>query len=241
MFEQTAHRPWQLPKSPWVMTQTWKKLLFAHWPIEPNLLRAKIPAPLELDTFDETAWITIVPFQMGKIRFRLIPPIPGTYPFPELNVRTYVTYQGKGGVYFFNIEADHHLAVWAAKRFAYLPYTYTNITWQERSEQIHFTCYRKQKPLFEISYQPTSSANPTKMGSLDHWLMERYCLYTTYHHNLYRGEIHHRPWLVQQAKVQIIHNAVFDDYQLHVKNTDPLFHYADQLQIWAWPMTKCRD
>lgn len=51
MFEQVEHRPWHLPKGPWVMTQSWEKLLFAHWPIEPHLIQSKIPAPLELDTF----------------------------------------------------------------------------------------------------------------------------------------------------------------------------------------------
>jgi uncharacterized protein YqjF (DUF2071 family) len=181
----------------------------------------------------------LVPFQMNHIRFRLFPSIPGANKFPELNVRTYVTYQGKRGVYFFNIEADHRLAVWVAKKFAHLPYVFANIDWQEEDHRIHFTCWRGNQPLFEADYQPTSPAEPTKVGSVDQWLIERYCFYTTHHGKLYRCEIHHHPWLVQRAKVNIVHNSIFNLHQLNISDTNPLFHYAHELKIWAWPLSKC--
>lgn len=239
MFAQATHRPWPLPTGPWVMTQTWERLLFAHWQVEPHLIQSRIPAPLELDTFAGAAWMTMVPFRMNDIRFRLLPKIPGAYTFPQLNVRTYVTYQGKSGVYFFHIEADHRFAAWIARKWAYLPYDFANINWQEQNEHIHFTCQREHQPLFEASYKPTSPAEPTKADSLDRWLMERYCFYTTHHDTLYRGEIHHQPWLVQPAKVDIVHNAIFDLLQLNLAHVNPLFHYAQQLKIWAWPLSKC--
>jgi uncharacterized protein YqjF (DUF2071 family) len=239
MFEKTDHRPWSLPTGPWVMTQSWEKLLFAHWPIDPNIIRSRIPAPLELDTFENQAWITIVPFQMNRIRFRFLPSIPGMCSFPELNLRTYVTHQGKSGVYFLNIDADHHFAVWVANKFAYLPYSYAKIDWEEQNQQIHFACHRNNQLSFEIYYQPASSAKNAKDCSLDHWLMERYCLYAAHHKNLYRGEIHHQPWSIQQAKVKIIHACMLDVHQLTIKKASPLFHYSHQLQVWAWPLAKC--
>src|SRR5512133_160351 len=101
----TDHRPWPLPSGPWVMLQRWHDLLFAHWPVAPEILRPLIPRQLHLDVFDDQCWIGVVPFWMSSVRARGLPPIPGTSRFPELNVRTYVTYGSKPGVYFFSLDA----------------------------------------------------------------------------------------------------------------------------------------
>src|SRR5262245_50129959 len=85
-----AHRPWAIPKRPWVMTQTWHDLLFAHWPMDPAPLRAIVPIAFELDLFDGKAWLGIVPFRMTNVAPRGVPSLPWMSEFPELNVRTYV-------------------------------------------------------------------------------------------------------------------------------------------------------
>ena len=92
-----AHRPWHAPASPWVMRQKWHDLLFMHWPVAVQDLRPLIPRELELETFDGTAWVGVVPFHMSGIRLRGLPPIPGLSAFPELNVRTYVRSGTKPG------------------------------------------------------------------------------------------------------------------------------------------------
>ena len=92
-----------MSKGPWVMEQEWQDVYFLHWPILAEDLQDYVPQELEIDTFDGMAWIGVVYFQMKQMSFRFIPPIPGTSSFLELNVRTYVKYKGKSGVYFFNI------------------------------------------------------------------------------------------------------------------------------------------
>lgn len=104
------------------MHQNWGKLLFIHWPIDAEVLRPLIPASLSIDTFDGHAWIGVVPFTMWGIRASFLPPIPGTSAFHELNVRTYVHYQGVPGVWFFSLDAANSLAVWGARTFYHLPY-----------------------------------------------------------------------------------------------------------------------
>src|SRR5512145_337290 len=64
ILNEAAHRPWPMPQRPWVMTQTWHDLLFAHWPIAADVLRPKIPAAFHLDLFEGQAWLGIVPFRM---------------------------------------------------------------------------------------------------------------------------------------------------------------------------------
>ena len=103
------------------MTQIWHELLFAHWPISPERLRPLIPPVLALDTYEQQAWVGIVPFRMSYVRPRGVPPVPGLSAFPELNVRTYVTVNGIPGVYFFSLDAGNSIAVALARTLFHLP------------------------------------------------------------------------------------------------------------------------
>src|SRR5215212_948122 len=94
ILKETAHRPWPMPDGPWVMTQTWHNLLFAHWPVDARALNDLIPKGLPLDRYDGQAWLGIVPFRMTNVAPRGLPNIPFVSAFPELNVRTYVTVDG---------------------------------------------------------------------------------------------------------------------------------------------------
>src|SRR5689334_7552432 len=64
IVNEVSHRPWPMPDAPWVMTQTWHDLLFAHWPIDASALREHVPAAFELDLYDGSGWLAIVPFHM---------------------------------------------------------------------------------------------------------------------------------------------------------------------------------
>ena len=122
ILDEIAHRPWALPDRPWVMTQTWHDLLFAHWPVHAPALRDKVPAAFELDLFDGTCWLGIVPFRMTNVAPRGVPSMPWISEFPELNVRTYVRVGDKPGVYFFSLDAASAVAVRTARTLLNLPY-----------------------------------------------------------------------------------------------------------------------
>ena len=111
VMERTAHRPWPVPKEPWVLFMRWHELLFLHWPVRPELIRSLIPVGLELETFKGSAWLGIVPFRMTGVRPRYIP-LPMA--FSELNLRTYVRTKARSGVWFFSLDANSWLAARAA-------------------------------------------------------------------------------------------------------------------------------
>src|ERR1700674_1035433 len=115
ILRNVVHRPWPLPAGQAVMTQSWPDLLFAHWPVDAEKLRALIPERLEIDTFDGRAWLAVVPFRMTNVRLRGTPAVPWLSAFPELNMRTYVTYDGEPGVWFFSLDAGNSLAVAIAR------------------------------------------------------------------------------------------------------------------------------
>jgi hypothetical protein len=122
IVESTAHRPWPLPSTPWLMTQSWHDLLFAHWPVDASQIRQAVPKVFDLDLFDREAWLSIVPCYMTNVGIRAAPPLPWLSTFPELNVRTYVRVSGRPGVYFFSLDAGRRLAVAAARALLNLPY-----------------------------------------------------------------------------------------------------------------------
>ena len=70
-LEQREHRPWPVPERSWVQGQTWDHLLFAHWRVDADALRALIPEQLPLDLFDGEAWIGITPFRVSGSCCRL--------------------------------------------------------------------------------------------------------------------------------------------------------------------------
>src|SRR5215470_7033130 len=122
LLAHTDHRPIPLPKKPWMMIQRWHDLLFAHWEIPAEQLRPLVAPQLELDLFQGKAYVAVAPFHMSNVRPRFVPPLPGLSRFPELNLRTYVTYGGIPGVYFFSLDAANLPAVWNARIGYALPY-----------------------------------------------------------------------------------------------------------------------
>jgi uncharacterized protein YqjF (DUF2071 family) len=244
-FARIDHRPWPLPAKRWTWRQTWRDLLFMHWPMPASLLQPLVPRPLEVQEFDGSAWIGIVPFHMEGVTRRGVPAFSGLSAFPELNVRTYVSLQGKPGVWFLSLDAANRLAVWAARRFFHLPYFHAAMS--VHSSGPGFTYQSRRLPqedhpvLFLGSYHPISSSYEAKPGGLDHWLTERYCLYArSAAGNLYRTEVHHVPWPLQHAEADVTVNSMLDPHGLDIPSTPPVLHFARSLDVAVWPPEKLR-
>jgi uncharacterized protein len=234
-----SHRPWPLPEGSWVMAQSWHDLLFAHWPIAPEAMRPLIPPQLALDTFDSQCWVGVVPFWMSGVRPRGVPAIPGISRFPELNVRTYVTRGGKPGVYFFSLDAGSRLAVRTARAVYHLPYFYANMKAGAAGDQIVYRSVRHDAAAeFRGRYSPVAPVHPSRPSSLEHWLTERYCLYTVHNGSVNRGEIHHAPWPLQDAAAEIVTNSMATAASIILPDVKPLLHFARRLDVLIWPLRR---
>jgi uncharacterized protein YqjF (DUF2071 family) len=220
---------------PWIMHQKWHNLLFAHWPVSIEALRPLIPAGLSLDTYKGEAWLGLIAFRLSGIRLRGFPPVPFTSSFVELNVRTYVTHQGKPGIYFLSLDANNTLAGKIAHAWYRLAYTKASMSLEVHEDgQINFRSERnedKQYPArFAASYRPTSASYYAVPGSLEYWLTERYRFYTTDRcQRLYSCEVQHDPWPLQRAEAQISENSMATSHQLELPATSPLLHYASTM------------
>jgi uncharacterized protein len=221
------------------MTQTWHDLLFAHWPLPIEQMRPLVPAQLELDTFDGHCWVGVVPFRMSGVHGRALPPLPGLSRFPELNVRTYVTYGDKPGVYFFSLDAANLPAVWAARTFYRLPYFHAAMSSTELGAGVHYRSSRLHGAAeFRGHYRPTTEMRFREKGSIEHWLTERYCLYAIHYDRVYRAEIHHQPWPLQDAEAEFETNTVTAAAEIALPTTAPLLHFARELEVLIWPLRR---
>lgn len=219
------------------MTQTWHDLLFAHWPVDTAVLRPMVPEQLSLDLFEGKAWMGVVPFHMSGIRGRGVPAIPGFSRFPELNVRTYVTLHGKPGVFFFSLDAASRAAVWAARRFYHLPYFFAEMSVNADDDLISYMSRRiSGEAEFRASFAPIEPVKLSTAGSLEHWLTERYCLYTVHEGEVFRCEIHHQPWPLQRARAEITINTMSSAARITLPATSPLLHFSRRLDVLIWPL-----
>ena len=237
-FAETAHRPWPLPGGPWVMGQTWQDLLFAHWPVDPDALREHVPEEIRLDTYDGAAWIGVTPFVATGVRPRLTLPLPGTARFPEINVRTYATIDGKPGIWFFSLDADSRLAVEMARRVYRVPYFPADMGMRRDGERIHYLAERTQADAppagIELDYAPTGDAFNAELGSFEHFACERYCLYVLDdERRVLRGDIHHPPWPLRHAEAEIAWNRMGEQVGIELDG-EPVLHLSPRQDVVFW-------
>ncbi|HKO11809.1 MAG TPA: DUF2071 domain-containing protein, partial [Acidobacteriaceae bacterium] len=238
----TEHRPWAMPKSPWVMTQRWNDLLFAHWPIPAMDLTHLLPEGLMVDTFDGSAWIGVVPFWMDQIRMRTLPQIPGARKFAELNLRTYVRdrHTNQPGVYFFSLDAANPFAVSAARIFFDLPYYWAHMKVDHSHERdVRYSSERlfaRRPASFKARYR--SLGKPCTKGGLETFLTERYALFTRGRHTIERVNIHHMPWPLELAEAEFEMNTLPEAHGIRLPDTKPLLQYSREQVVYIWGLEK---
>ncbi len=226
----------------------WTDLLFAHWPVAPNQMARLLPEGFDLDTYDGMAWAGVVPFRMEGVRLRGLPEVPGTNVFPEANVRTYVREPKSGhhGVYFFSLDASNPLAVIGARMWYRLPYYFarmrierkkdaTGAWWRYRSKRL----FSSKPAALRVRYRGAGEGNrlpPSEAGTLEHFLTERYALFTRAKGGrLLRADIHHLPWPLEPAEAEFQELTIAAAHSIALPAARPLLHYSQEQEVFAWP------
>ncbi len=216
------------------MGQTWEDLLFVHYRVPVAQLREHVADGLEVQEHSGSGWLGVTPFAVTGLRARGLPPLPFVSSFLELNVRTYVTRDGKPGIWFFSLDASSEAAVVAARALYRLPYFRARIRVVERSAKLAFECQRDAQTEFSGTYRPAGPVSLAAPGSLEHFLTERYCLYTEHAGRLGRAEIHHRPWPLQAAEAKLAKNTMAPaGISLH---DEPVLHYSARQDVVIWAL-----
>jgi uncharacterized protein YqjF (DUF2071 family) len=230
------------PRGRPIMHQDWGKLLFMHWRMDEKVLRPLIPEKLTIDTFDGSAWIAIAPFTMWDIRAfpPLLPPVPGLSRMHELNVRTYVHHDNVPGVWFFSLDANSAIAVLTARTFFHLPYFNAKMQLEQLGETITYSSRRSdgrgRAADFDATWKIGETLDYSHPGSLEFFLTERYCLYSSHKQKLYRSRIFHEPWPLKKASLSSFNSTMIESHGLPTPQGEPLLHYAEELSVDIWAL-----
>lgn len=241
---EAGQRPWPPPRLPWVLAQTWVDPCFLHWPVDVEALRRAVPVELPVETFEGRAWLTITPLFIRASRPRLVPPLYPWASFPELNLRTYTTVGGKPGIYFLSLDCASAVAVAAARAIYRLPYRLARMTMCREGAR---TVLRSRRigpgPLparIAVDYERLGEPVNAASGSLDHWLLERYCCYGVDRLlGVLRTEIQHPPWQISKAAVEVRENTLASAHGLPLDG-EPLAHLGQRQDVLFWPPQRAR-
>jgi uncharacterized protein YqjF (DUF2071 family) len=232
------HRPWPLPEGRWALGQTCEDLLFAHWRVPLEEVRRHVPDRLEVEVHDGSAWLGIVPFRVRAVRARGMLPLPGASSFLQLNVRTYVrAADGRPGVWFFSLDASSRLAVQVARRVYRLPFFDARLALDRADGWIDCECARlgERGTVFSGRYRPAGEPFSPRPGTLESFLVERFCLYTRDASGaLRRAEIHHEPWLLQPAEAEVELTSI-TPFPLR---GEPVCHAVRRQDLVVWPLER---
>lgn len=220
------------------MEQGWYDLLFAHWPFPVQRIRDAVPSELEIDMFAGEAWVSIASFHL-RLRPRGLPAMGKLWRFPELNFRTYVRFRGQSGIFFFSLDAGSLAAVLGARVFFRVPYFHSRMQIASEGSQVQFKSERRfSNASFRAKYRPLSPAYEAALGSLEHWLTERYCFFTVVRGKVFRTDIHHVPWPICKAEAAIPVSTVARAAGLPLDVPPALVGFVKQQEVLVWPLRR---
>jgi uncharacterized protein YqjF (DUF2071 family) len=217
---------------PWVWSQHWRDVLFLHWQVPVGRLRRHVPAPLEIDTWEERAWVSLVLFRL-RVRPRWLPFLPGLSNLVEANLRTYVHFHGRPAIWFLSVHADNAWAIRLAKWLTPMPYLQADMTYRGQDDQFRFSARRTSFPSCRLSlaFRPDPAGEETPDGTLDAWLLERYRLYIQDCRNkLLEAEVVHPPWIVHKANLSMSDNTLGEPLGLDLSRAPDRVHYSAGVQ-----------
>jgi uncharacterized protein YqjF (DUF2071 family) len=198
--------PRRVQGRPLVLTQRWADIVWAHWRVPVEEIRALLPDSVEVDTFDGSAWVGLVPFEMQDLRVvargRRLPGLGSTRSFSEVNVRTYVTGPLGPGVWFHTLDATSRLAVAVARGAWALPYRAARIRSERSDGRRAWTVARRDGTtgVLDATLGPEVGTTP-----LDEFLTARFRLYAPLGRSrLLSAPVAHAPWSLRQATVERI-------------------------------------
>jgi len=235
------------PEQPVLLHQNWHHLLFLHWEIPYAELQALVPAGLTVDTFEGKAYIGLIPFTLTGVRAIGTPPLPWISSFHEVNVRTYVHHKGENpGVWFFSLDASSSIAVAAARAAYKLSYFNAEIELEASKEALPVIDFRSHRndprgpsPAHaHVRYQPIEGpATPAAPGTLEHFLAERYILYSLDEtRRLHRARVHHQPYPLQRAEVLALDETLVWVAGVRRHDSVGLRHYAREVNVKVYPL-----
>lgn len=231
LVDDVAHRPWPLPGGNWASAQGREDVLFALWPVAQDELVRFVPRELTVDEHDGSAWLGVVPYRFANLRLRGLPPLPRVSSFPALDVLTYVTLDDRPGLWLFSLDLGSRVVAEASRRAFRLPARNAAMTLERRGLDLHVDSARPGAA-FSARYRGEGDLFRPEPGTLEHFAVERYRVYTADGRRVYAAELHHPAWQLQRADATIELNTVAP---VALPGAPRVF-YAPRQDVLVWPL-----
>lgn len=232
ILKENTHRPWKIPNDRWKFYQEWNEAVFLHWQVEMEDLMEFVPKDLEIDLFEGKPWISLVAFNMERIRPRYLPSLSPISNFGEINIRTYVKFKGKTGVYFLSMEGGKKLSCFVAKTLSELPYRYSKMNRDVGTFKSSNTVYNDH---FEVEFGIKEKLS--QKTEIDKWLTERYGLFQDAKNFINEFEIHHIEWPVNNIEIKS-KTISYPRFASLLSKEPDLCRYSSGVQVIAWGKKK---
>ncbi len=244
------------------MRMRWEELTMLHWRYPAAEVQALLPEGLTVETFDGSAWVGLVPFQM-RVDVPFMPEMRRILHFPETNVRTYVQGRsGEPGVYFFSLEASALISVVTARVSYQVPYFWADMSIDRSSDssvdrpaddpvdgvdsgsqvgrRLRYESSRYwPKPRGAHSLVEVTVGEPFAPGEatdLDRFLTARWALYGDLGRWITYATMFHEPWPLHHATVTAWDDELVAAAGLKQPTTEPLVHYSPEVSVrCGWP------
>ena len=234
-----------------ILTVTGRDVLFAHWPVESERLDQIIPDTLELETYDDSAWVSALALENPAVT-------PGSLRLPEglqrgspqLNFRTYVRLGDEPGVYFLSLDSGRRAPATMGRRAFGLPFHYAQMQMTRRGEEITFRSHRRGNgspaAVFQTRYRPVGEAYQAAPGSLEEFCVEHFRYYlpapedrridvlrpfASDRDGVYVGTIEREPWQLQPVTATLRTNTLFEAAGLQPPSADPVLQYSPGFEM----------
>lgn len=213
-------------------------VLFVHWPVAPATLDSIIPDPLTVETYDDHAWVTVLAHEVTEATLDAVPvsPLPA---FGEVDLRTYVQFDGDSGVLFLSCNTGQALNTLLGERTFGLPHRRADVSFDRHDGRILLRCQQADAGSagrFDVTYQPTGDASPAAPDSLAEFLVERHTYFTPTSRDegdptqLTIGTIERDPWDLAPVDANVRNNTMFELIDIEPPTTAPTTHYSPRFE-----------
>jgi len=216
------------------MRHRWDSLTFLHWPYAPAVVQDLLPAGLTVETYDDRAWVGLVPFVMHVSRPReQARPL---FEFPETNVRTYVRdSNGLSGVWFFSLDADSLNAVVTARATYRVPYFWSEMTVESVGEVFSYTARRRwpgpHDAASQVEIEVAEQYRAEELDDFDHYLTARWTLFGTWGRRLLLARAEHPRWVLHRARVCEWRDDLVAATGLPEPEVEPIVHWSPGVDV----------
>ena len=206
--------------------QVWRNLLFQHFELnDTSFLEAHLPKNCKLDSFDGKYYLGLVAMEMSDVRHRSTGDKIWFKCYNELNVRTYITLDGKPGVLFLSLDVDSLISVLGARVFYGLPYRFRKF---ERADNT-IKAFHKNSLYFDCDYTVDETYKQYTKDTFAYWATERYFFVARHLGLSLIGEIFHKPWSLTTANATNHNVKVLEPYNIKERHKDILF--CDKIEV----------